>query len=200
MKTLIKLHVLFLAVLGAAMVSHAQSTAFTYNGRLNNNGVPANGAYDLRFTIYDASADGNVIAGPLPFNSVDVANGLFTVRIDFGADVFTGPPRWLSVEVQPTAGGGGFALLSPRQEVTSSPYSIQAQTAGSVANGSVVANQLNTGGVAPTPGQFLSYNGGNLFLGRSRGCRRRHLVSQWEQCLLQRGQRRHRHQRSCASA
>lgn len=140
----------------------AQGTAFTYNGRLNNNGAPVNGAYDMRFTIYDAIDGNNVIAGPLSVSPVAVANGLFTVRIDFGAGVFTGPPRWLNVEVQPT-GGGGFVPLTPRQEVTSSPYSIRAATAGSVADSSVAANQLNTGGVVPTPGQFLSYNGGNLF-------------------------------------
>jgi hypothetical protein len=152
---------LLLGLLSVPVVAHAQGTGFTYNGRLNNNGASANGSYDMRFTIYDAGAGNNVIAGPLTISPVDVANGLFTVRIDFGAGVFTGPPRWLNVEVQPT-GGGGFVALTPRQEVTSSPYSIQAQTAGSVVNGGVAANQLNTGGVAPVSGQVLSYNGGNL--------------------------------------
>ena len=38
-------------------------------------------------------------------------------------------------------GGGGFVALTPRQEVTASPYAIRAATAGTatdVANGSVV--------------------------------------------------------------
>ena len=93
---------------------------------------------------------------------VDVVNGLFTTRLDFGDGVFTGPARWLEVQVRPV-GAADYMTLTPRQEVTSSPYSIRAQTAGSVANNSVVANQLNTGGVAPASGQILSYNGGNLF-------------------------------------
>ena len=158
----VELTFLLLALLMWPVVAHSQGTAFTYNGRLDNNGVPVNGSYDMRFTIYDASAGNNVIAGPLLITPVDVVNGLFTVRIEFGAGVFTGEARWLNAEVQPT-GGGGFAALTPRQEITSSPYSIQALTAGSVVNGGVAANQLNTGGVAPTPGQILSYNGGNLF-------------------------------------
>ena len=29
-----------------------QGTAFTYQGRLNNNGSPANGLYDFRFKLY----------------------------------------------------------------------------------------------------------------------------------------------------
>jgi hypothetical protein len=104
-----------------------------------------NGAYDLRFTVYDASAAGNVIAGPLNVSPVDVTNGLFMARIDFGTGVFTGPPRWLNLEVQPTA-GGGFTPLAPRQEVTSSPYAIRAASAGMAADvsaGSVVKS-LNT--------------------------------------------------------
>ena len=33
----------------------AQTTAFTYQGRLNDSGTPANGTYDLRFIIYDGN-------------------------------------------------------------------------------------------------------------------------------------------------
>jgi hypothetical protein len=152
---------LLLSPLLAASPAFAQSTAFTYNGRLNNNGVPFSGPHDMRFTLYDANAAGVVVSGPLPISPVDVANGLFTVRIDFGANIFTGPARWLHVEVRPV-GGANYAVLTPRQEVTSSPYSIRAQTAGSVATGAVTAAQFNTAGVAPAAGQFLSYNGGNL--------------------------------------
>jgi hypothetical protein len=160
----------YLLSLGAALCSLftavspvlAQGTAFTYNGRLNNNGTPVTGAYDLRFTLFDANANGNVVAGPLPIIPAGVTNGLFTVALDFGTGVFTGPARWLNIEVRPT-GGGLFTALAPRQEVTSSPYAIRAQTAGTVATGAVTADQLNTAGLAPAPGQFLSYNGGSLF-------------------------------------
>jgi hypothetical protein len=162
MKTELKLHLLLLTLLSLSGFAHAQSTAFTYNGRLKNNALPANGAYEMQFTLYAGEVGGLPVAGPIPINAVDVVNGLFTVRVDFLANVFTGPARWLEVAVRP-AGAPNFSLLTPRQEVTSSPYSIRAQTAGSVANGTVTANQLNTGGVEPAPGQFLSYSAGNLF-------------------------------------
>jgi hypothetical protein len=151
---------LLLATLIQPTTSFAQGSAFTYNGRLSDNGVPADGDYELRFTLYDASADGNVVAGPLPPIPAAVANGLFTLRLDFGADAFNGPARWLNIEVRP-AGDPNFTALNPRHEVTSSPYAIRAASAGSVANGAVTANQFNTG-VAPAPGQFLSYDGGSL--------------------------------------
>ena len=145
MKTSLKIHLLLLALFSLSGFAYSQGTAFTYNGRLNNNGVPVNGAYELSFTLYDLDAGGNVVGGPLPPIAADVVNGLFTVRIDFGAGIFVGPPRWLNIEVRPV-GDVAFTALTPRQEVTSSPYAIRAATAGTatdVANGSVVKS-LNT--------------------------------------------------------
>jgi hypothetical protein len=42
---------------------HAQGTAFSYQGQLNVGGNPANGLYDVRFTVSDAQTNGNTIAG-----------------------------------------------------------------------------------------------------------------------------------------
>ena len=41
----------------------AQGTAFTYQGRLNSSGSPANGSYDLTFTLYTTNFTGTAIAG-----------------------------------------------------------------------------------------------------------------------------------------
>ena len=71
--------------------SYAQGTAFTYQGRLDSGGSPASGIYDLRFAIYDAGTAGNLVAGPVTDAATAVSNGLFTVTLDFGAGVFTGP-------------------------------------------------------------------------------------------------------------
>lgn len=145
MKTKLKLFVLLAVVMAAFVSAQAQTTAFTYHGRLNDNNAPVTGNYEMRFAIYDADVAGLIVAGPLPVPPVDVANGLFTVRVDFGAGIFTGPPRWLEVSVRPV-GNPTFTTLSPRHELTSSPYAIRAATAGTatdVSNGSVVKS-LNT--------------------------------------------------------
>jgi hypothetical protein len=120
----------------------AQGTAFTYQGRLNDGGAPANGSYDLRFTVYDLAASGSVVAGPLTNSATSVSNGLFTVVLDFGTGVFTGPARWLETAVRPS-GNGVFSGLSPRQALTPSPYAIYSETASNVITGSVVKS-LNT--------------------------------------------------------
>ena len=43
----------------------AQGTAFTYQGQLLNGTNPATGTYDLSFSLYDASANGDLLAGPM---------------------------------------------------------------------------------------------------------------------------------------
>src|SRR5678815_6100087 len=84
----------------------AQSTAFTYQGRLTEGTNAANGRYDLRFTLYDASI-GAIQIGPVVTNStVGVTNGQFSAVLDFG-DVFTGAVLWLEVGVR-TNGGTSF--------------------------------------------------------------------------------------------
>lgn len=120
----------------------AQGTAFTYQGRLDLNGVPVSGSYDLRFTAYDAAASGNIAGGPLTNSSVNFSNGLFATTLDFGDGVFTGAARWLQIEVR-TNGVGSFALLSPRQPLTATPYAIHAGNASNVANGTVVKSLNN---------------------------------------------------------
>ncbi len=120
----------------------AQGTAFGYQGRLNDRGNPANGIYDLRFTIYDSTNNpGNVIAGPVTNSATPVTNGLFAVTLDFGAGVFSGPALWLQADVR-TNGSGMFTTLSPRQPVLSVPYAIMANSASNLL-GTLPAAQLS---------------------------------------------------------
>jgi hypothetical protein len=123
-------------LLGIALTTQlsAQTTAFTYHGQLNQNRQPVTGLYDMQFTIFGAETGGGAVAGPLAKNAVPVTNGLFTTRLDFMNGVFTGPARWLEISVRP-AGSGNFQTLSPRQELTSSPYSIRSLTAATLPDG-----------------------------------------------------------------
>ena len=114
MKTTLKLCILFLTVISAARLAPAQGTAFTYQGRLNGNGTPVTGDYDLSFAVYDADTGGNLVAGPITNSPVAVSNGLFTVTLDFGDGVFAGEARWLEIGVA-TNGSDMFETLSPLQ-------------------------------------------------------------------------------------
>jgi hypothetical protein len=105
----------------------AQGTAFTYQGRLNDSTGPANGLYDFRFVVWDALTGGNIVAGPTTNSATGVTNGLFALTLDFGSGVFTGPGRWLQLDVR-TNGSGSFAPLAPRQSVLPVPYALYAMT------------------------------------------------------------------------
>ena len=78
----------------------AQGTAFTYQGRLQNNGSPASGTYNLTFSLFGTNTTGVAIAGPVTNSAVFVTNGLFLVLIDFGSGVFTGTTNWLQIGVE----------------------------------------------------------------------------------------------------
>lgn len=126
------LAVLALAAMFAAAPARAQSVsgAFTYQGRLTDAGIAATGTYDFELKLFDAAAGGSQVGGTLDSADVAVANGLFTVALDFGASAFTGNARWLEVSVRPGAGSGACTTLSGRQEVTPVPNALQASALG----------------------------------------------------------------------
>jgi len=117
-----------LAILGAAMVAHGAGTAFTYQGTLSEAGAPANGSYDLSFSLWDGPTGGCLISGPLTNPAVAVVKGVFITNMDFGAAVFGAGDLWLEVAVS-SAGAGSFTVLSPRQAMTPAPTALYAAAA-----------------------------------------------------------------------
>lgn len=112
----------------------ALGTSFTYQGRLTDAGAPANGAYDLRFILYDAETGGAQVGSVTATkDDVVVTNGLFSVELDFGSTAFNGDARWIEIAVRPGTSTSTHTVLSPRQPVGSTPYSLYAKAAGSLA-------------------------------------------------------------------
>src|SRR5262249_22558109 len=119
----------------------AQSTAFTYQGKLSDNGNPANGNYDLQFKLFDAVSGGTQQGAILTLTSIVVTNGIFTVSLDFGAcpTCFNGAARFLEIDVRP-ANTGSYTTLTPRQPITSTPYAINAAQLGGLAASGFLQN------------------------------------------------------------
>jgi hypothetical protein len=99
----------------------------------------ADGTYNITFKLYDADGGGSALWTET--QAVQVTGGIFsailgsTTRLDIAFD----RPYWLGVSVD------GGAELSPRRELTSSPYSLNAQavvdsaiTGGMIKNGTAV--------------------------------------------------------------
>jgi hypothetical protein len=122
--------VLGLSVRGAGAQT-ALGTSFTYQGQLQRDGAPANGVYELQFTLFDAPAAGHTVGSPATVTaSQSVTNGLFTVDLNFGADVFMGDERYLEIGVRPSLSQDAYTILSPRQRLLPAPYAHYAVTAG----------------------------------------------------------------------
>ena len=133
MKWMSRIGMLPICLLSAMiLVSVAQAlehgSPFTYQGQLKDGANPANGSYDLRFTLYDAETLGSTVAGPVYVDDKTVASGLFSAEVDFGAPPFDGSDLWLEIGVRPgsaeNADRTGYTPLSPRQKITNNPYAL----------------------------------------------------------------------------
>lgn len=108
----------------------AQTSEFTYQGKLNISGSPANASYDMQFKLYDAETAGNQSGLTQTVTNVTAVAGIFTVRLDFESAAFTGADRFIEIGISPV-GQNAYTTLVPRQKLTSAPFSIKAANAAS---------------------------------------------------------------------
>lgn len=127
--------------------ARAQSTAFSYQGKLTENNVASSGNYDFQMAVYGVSSGGSPIGAVLTAEDVMVSGGIFTLYPDFGTGVFDGQPRWLEISVRAGNSTGSYTVLTPRQPVLTTPYAQRALFANAVPNGSIGVNQLAAGSV-----------------------------------------------------
>jgi len=166
--------------LSLTAVAAPVGTTFTYQGRLNHNGAPANGSFDLKFELFDAAAGGNAAGVPVELAAQSINQGLFAADLDFGGPVvFDGTAYWLATSAR-RAGVGDY-VSAGRTAIRPTPYAIHALSAGAVKDGTVTSSSLANGAVtsaklasaavglaqlnvpaAPNPGQVLAYTGNSL--------------------------------------
>jgi hypothetical protein len=144
--------VITIAILSGVIKGQAQSSGFTYQGRLTDGGTAANGNYDFQFVLFDSLTNGTQIGPVLTLNTVAVTNGAFVVTLDFGASSFPGANRFLEIRAR-SAGGSGFTILEPRQPVTSTPYAVRST---STASADIATNASQLGGIAAS--QYVQTN------------------------------------------
>jgi hypothetical protein len=84
------------------------------------------------------------------------------VTLDFGANSFPGSSRFLEVSAR-TIGAGSFTLLTPRQQVTSTPYAVRSASsanADNATNAATATNATQLGGIAAS--QYVQTNDSRL--------------------------------------
>src|SRR5690242_11788078 len=114
-KPLVIISTLFLMTVIACESVNAQTTSFTYQGKLTDNGNPTTGNYDFQVKLFDLASGGTQQGATQTLTNVAVSGGIFTVQLDFGicATCFNGSSRFLEIAVKPTA-GSTFTTLAPR--------------------------------------------------------------------------------------
>ncbi len=117
---------LFIAAIALPAHSAPLGADFTYQGRLNQSGMPLNGTADFQFRLFDAASGGAQVGTTQSANNVTITDGLFTASLNFGTGVFTGEARWLEIAVRSPAGSGTFTTLATRQSLAAAPYALYA--------------------------------------------------------------------------
>lgn len=130
------------------------SSAFTYQGELKSGGSPASGPYDMRMRLFDSVVGGNQVGPTVCADNVGVAEGRYTVALDFGA-VMTGQQLFLEISVRPDSGltcasAAGFTPLAPRQALTAAPYAAYALTSNYATSSGTSTNASQLNGQPPS--------------------------------------------------
>ncbi len=116
-----------------------------YQGQVvDSQGVPLEGPYSLHFRLYDAQTGGTVVWEETQAN-VPVTKGQFSILLGQVTPLTTmqwDQPCWLSIQVNTDS------ELSPRQQITSVPLAIRAETAEIVKTSGITddTNQLMPSG------------------------------------------------------
>lgn len=113
----------------SVITAFAQTTAFNYQGKLTDTGTPQS-TYQMRFELYDAAAGGSQIGATITNTSVAVTQSIFSLQLDFGGAAFDGSERYLEIAVR-KASGDAWTILTARQQISSTPYSIKSMNSAS---------------------------------------------------------------------
>lgn len=144
---------------GADPITAEPGTRFTYQGKLESGGSPVNGLHDMTFSLWSSdtgTSTTNNLSGPISVPNVQVTNGLFTAEILVPPlPSYTGSRLWLQIAAGPA--GSAQTTLSPRQQLTPTPFAVRARIAddSDQLGGRLASAFLRTGGYTTPDAIFL---------------------------------------------
>ena len=150
-------------------LSIGQTTAFNFQGRLNDGSSPANGRYDLQFKLFDSITGGSQVGTTVDRPNLLLINGVFSTTLDFGSSAFTAGDRFVEISVRPNGRPNAHVVLGARQQIMSVPFAVrsanatQADNATNAQNAQLASDASSLGGVSASNYARLNFpNTGNL--------------------------------------
>jgi hypothetical protein len=134
---------------------NAQTTLFSFQGKLPNEAAPASDIFEMEFRLFDAATGGTQIGATNTVGEIAVKNRSFTVWLDFGAAAFPGADRFIEISYRRSGGNQPFAIVFPREQVLSVPYSIRS-LAATTADNALSLNGLDVSNFVQTNDSRLS--------------------------------------------
>ncbi|HVE59093.1 MAG TPA: hypothetical protein VNB22_19880 [Pyrinomonadaceae bacterium] len=136
--------IISLFIVIATTAALAQSTAFSFQGRLNDGTNPANGRYDLEFKLFNTITGGTQVGATLARPNTILINGVFSTTLDFGAAAFNNPNSvFIEIAVKPNGSPNQLTILGPRQQITAVPFALRATSAANADNSTNAVNAQN---------------------------------------------------------
>jgi hypothetical protein len=103
---------------------------FTYRGQLLDNGVPADGNYDIEFALY-ADASGGLPIDVIRSDAMELRNGVVDAPLDFIGVATDGSGQWVEVSMRRAGSSEPYATLAPRQSLNAASAPTKAVGVGS---------------------------------------------------------------------
>lgn len=116
------------ASIAGVALERAQAQSFTYQGKLSETGLPANGLYDMQFAVFDVPVGGAEFGFADTRFGIEVVDGLFTTEVSTLAGLQPQAEMYLEIRVRPSGGGGGggaFTALTPRTRLSPAPLAMR---------------------------------------------------------------------------
>jgi hypothetical protein len=97
---------------------------YTIQGSLKDGNAPANGNYDISYTLYETETGGTIVGGNNHQN-IAVVNGIFSFT-EPGYSEFLMPGRilWIEFGVKPAFSPQPYTILAPRQRLGYVPFAV----------------------------------------------------------------------------
>lgn len=139
--------------LACAWSGSSLAESLSWQGVLEDGGVPADGRYDIRVSLHGDRQSPDALGAPLTFHAVDVRQGRFLLPLELDARLQAQPELWLQLAVR-ESGKGAFETL-PQRDLAKGGAAACWSTTG---NAGLTAPQNFLGTVDSTPLQFRVNN------------------------------------------